>query len=72
MLYTPISMEEIFPTKTQSYKTVTYEGKMVYIIEDESGNVQIERLISTNPQDYLNHSYSPGTVLKGDAVQHVK
>jgi len=73
MLYTPLAVEDIFPTEEKAkVKLVQYEGRMVYVSEGESGEIQLERLLSTNPNDYLNQSYNPGTILKSDAIQHIK
>jgi len=73
MLYTPLAVEDIFPVKEQaSVKLVQYEGKMVYITENELGEIKLERLLSTNPKDYLISSYTPGTILKRDTIQHIK
>lgn len=73
MLYTPLAVEDIFPAQGQtSVKLVQYEGKMVYITENELGEIQLERLLSSDPKDYLNQSFLPGTILKRDTIQHIK
>ena len=43
------------------YKSYTLEGSLV------SGNMyKVERIISTNPRDYLNEEISPGKIITVD------
>jgi len=73
MLYTPLAVEDIFPTADKpAVKLVQYGGKMVYITENDLGEIQLERLLSSDPKDYLNQSFIPGTILKRDTIQHIK
>lgn len=72
VLYTPISHDDIFLQDGKRFKLVTYQGKSLYVTENELGELQVEQLVSSDPQDFLNASYSPGAVLKNEFVQQMK
>ena len=56
MLYTIVPLEEIFQADcTANFETISLENSYLQI--DKTGTVQ--RLISTDPADYLNPSYQP-------------
>ncbi len=56
MLYTIVPLEEIFQADcTANIETISLQNSFLEI--DRSGMVQ--RLISTDPADYLNPSYQP-------------
>ncbi|WP_042223719.1 YlzJ-like family protein [Oceanobacillus manasiensis] len=66
ILYTPLSQEEIFPQQedvTAKRQCVVHQGKSMYVEQKEDGSYQLLQLLSTDPQDYLNDSLSPGTIL---------
>lgn len=65
VLYTPLVEQDIFPSEEENQtKFVSYEGRMVQVSSLQSGQYRIEQLISTNPTDYLNESYLPGTIIR--------
>ncbi len=68
VLYTPMSVEEIFPSEAQQYKTISIQGKMVIAQQREDAQLQLVQLLSTDPQDYLQPSFSPGTIIKNDYI----
>lgn len=72
VLYTPLSYHEMFPEQMEGYKYVTYQGRTLYVKETEHGELQLVQLMSTDPQDYLNTSLTPGTILKNEFVQQRK
>lgn len=43
---------------------IIYKGQLVECLKNNNGNYQIVRLISTNPNMYLNKNYMPGTILE--------
>lgn len=51
---------------------VQYHGKFVYATKTETGEMQLVRLLSTNPQDYLHHSLQPGAILQNEFIQFMK
>lgn len=66
ILYTPLSESDIFPQSNEhllNRECITYEGKMVIAERNESGSYQMIQLLSTDPQDFLNAKYSPGSIL---------
>ncbi|MCM3769380.1 YlzJ-like family protein [Priestia aryabhattai] len=67
ILYTMMPQELIFQ---QSYlqeqsqpKLINHNGIPVIVEENEHKQQQIVRVLSTNPQDYLNENYYPGQIL---------
>ncbi|MBP1968047.1 hypothetical protein J2Z83_000139 [Virgibacillus natechei] len=66
ILYTPMSEAEIFPTSADEYgnrQIVSREGRSLYVEQTDDG-YQLLQLMSTDPQDFLNEKYSPGSILK--------
>ncbi|MCM3738992.1 YlzJ-like family protein [Oceanobacillus luteolus] len=59
-------LEEVYANKDEvkperSY--VTHEGKMFCIDKYPNGEYRLAQLISSNPSDYLNENYQPGSPL---------
>lgn len=66
ILYTPLCETDVFPIHEAdyaNYEYVSYEGKLLYVEKQADGSYQLIQLISTDPQDYLNKAYQPGTLL---------
>lgn len=66
ILYTPLCQTDIFPTNDNDlskYQFVSYQGKLLYVEEVDKGSYELLQLLSTDPQDFLNANYSPGTIL---------
>lgn len=65
VLYTIIPVEDIFrgvndaPTPT----LWSYRGRLVYVEEDQFGSGRVVRLVSTDPRDFLDPEFAPGTRL---------
>lgn len=65
VLYTPLVESDIFPsTESTERKLISYEGRSLRVTSLESGEYEVEQLLSTNPQDFLNESFSPGAIIK--------
>ncbi|WP_205520092.1 YlzJ-like family protein [Virgibacillus doumboii] len=67
ILYTPLSETDIFPGSDKDFTNrhcVTYQGKDMFVEETEDGKYQLLQLLSTDPQDFLNSDYNPGTILR--------
>lgn len=64
ILYTPLSQEEIFPEEeTTNRKFISYEGKTLCVDQLEDGAYSLVQLLSTDPEDYLDPTLSPGSIL---------
>lgn len=67
MLYTPLSEADIFPSSEKEFSNrhcVSYQGKELYVEQTEDGSYQLLQLLSTDPQDFMNSNYIPGTILR--------
>lgn len=65
ILYTPLSREDIFPADEERHqrKFISYEGKTLCVEQLENGSYSLVQLLSTNPQDYLDPTLMPGSIL---------
>lgn len=66
MLYTPMPLEIVFQNLGQDdIKMVNQikNGVPIQIMVSKDGTARIERILSTNPQDYLNAELQPGQVI---------
>lgn len=66
MLYTIIPYELIFEQKEDiknNYAEIMYENRHLLVEKMENGSYMILRLYSTNPIDYLDKRYSPGSII---------
>lgn len=74
ILYTPLSELDIFPTSEEDYtklRSISFEGKNMYVENMTDGNYKIIQLLSTDPNDFLNKNYTPGTLISyNDSEQH--
>ncbi|MFD2044160.1 YlzJ-like family protein [Ornithinibacillus salinisoli] len=67
ILYTPLSESDIFPHdpgESNNRECISYNGKQVFVERNNDGTYQLLQLLSTNPQDFLDANYTPGTLLK--------
>lgn len=64
ILYTPLAPEDIWPTdppvSLESCQTRMVSGRLCLIRVDTRGVPRLERLLSTDPQDYLDTRWQPG------------
>lgn len=69
MLYTIVPLETVFnvysdtPEQTVEATVFTIEGRSVVCHKDSRGQWRLHRLLSTNPNDYLDPRWQPGIVL---------
>lgn len=64
ILYTMMPQELIFPTQESEFgqqMEVTYDGVPVMVEQTEDHYYQIIRVISSNPDHFLDPKYTPGT-----------
>lgn len=67
IIYSPLPEEVIFQNQNQDeYKLINqvWNGIPVQIMVTKDGTARIERILSTDPQDYLNADLQPGQVLE--------
>lgn len=68
ILYTPMQLELVFDGLDQynpinSYQHVNVGNAMLITEDDGYGGKKIVRLISTDPKDFLNPQYTPGSLI---------
>ena len=68
VLYTPMSMDEIYPAPPSKQRIASYQGKTIIIEQTEHHQEQILQLISTDPNDYLQPNFMPGTVINKEPI----
>lgn len=62
ILYSIISQEDIFYEAPEETKLINKNGCWFEVKKSENGNI-INRIISTNPNDYLKSDYDIGNIL---------
>jgi hypothetical protein len=63
ILYTMMPSELIFPTEqveTSKQKLITYQGVSMLVEQTDADYVQVVRILSSDPQHYLNEQLCPG------------
>ncbi|PLS06573.1 YlzJ-like family protein [Neobacillus cucumis] len=63
ILYTMMPNELIFPTEMEAeskQKMITYQGVQMLVEPTDSEHVQVVRILSTDPQHYMNDQLCPG------------
>ena len=66
ILYTPLSEHDIFPTDQSTFdnrKVVNTNDQTMLVDSLGDGSYRIVQLLSTNPQDYLSQSLTPGEII---------
>ncbi|WP_087972853.1 YlzJ-like family protein [Oceanobacillus rekensis] len=66
ILYTPLAQNDIFPMDLSEYDkiaSVTYNGRTIHAERLQDGTYQIQQLLSSDPQDFLNTDFSPGRII---------
>ncbi len=64
ILYTPLCNEDIFPEEAgRNLQYIDYQGRKVFIDETE-GKATVVQLVSTNPHDYIDPTFSPGNEIE--------
>ena len=64
ILYTMMPEHLIFPTDMNEYgkqKLISYEGIPLLVNMDEGQMCTVIRVMSSNPSDFLNEKFAPGT-----------
>jgi len=66
IIYTPLPIESVLnnPEEHQpQYMEINYQGKKVIVESVDAYQAKIVQLISSNPNDYLDSSYTPGKII---------
>ena len=65
MIWSVIPEEIVFSdaAKDKPFRQVAYNGCQVIVRNHPNGKVEIISLLSSNPQDFLNSKYIPGTII---------
>ena len=64
ILYTPVPVELLFSGSSREFKEVVFGEAKIITEVDAEGTCRIVRLISCNPDDYLNPDLQPGCEIK--------
>ncbi|THE14527.1 ribonuclease [Bacillus timonensis] len=67
ILYTMMPQELIYPhtdMEDNQLKYVDLDGVSLAVSQSQNGEYTIERVMSTNPQHYLDGRYSPGQKIR--------
>ncbi|WP_077617873.1 YlzJ-like family protein [Bacillus sinesaloumensis] len=67
ILYTMMPQELIYPqteTESSNLKYVDIEGVSLAVSQGTNGEYTIERVMSTNPQHFLEGRYAPGQKIR--------
>ncbi|MCC3357414.1 YlzJ-like family protein [Bacillus sp. REN16] len=67
ILYTMMPQELIYPqteTEDNQFKYINVNGVSLAVSPSQSGEYTIERVMSTNPQHFLDGRYSPGQKIR--------
>ncbi|OEF98668.1 YlzJ-like family protein [Desulfuribacillus alkaliarsenatis] len=66
IIYTPLPIESVLnqtDIEEPNYTEMDYQGKKVIVESIDSYQAKIVRLISSNPNDFLNANYTPGKII---------
>lgn len=72
ILYTMMPQELIFPNDVESFsrqQTVTYQGVSLIVEQTDSQNVQVVRILSSDPQHYLDERICPGAKISCASIE---
>lgn len=71
IIYSPVPLEQIFAgieDEVKPLKEMHVDGLIMQVEQVNESEARIVRLISPNPQDYLNPKYTPGQLIKWQLV----
>lgn len=70
VLYTPLSYDDIFPSENDELQLITFMGKSLYVKKNEQNQLEVVQLLSTNPNDFLQRQFQPGTIVYDENVHN--
>ncbi len=70
LLWTIYPMQTVMSgqTDTPRRREISRDGRLLMVSEAQDGNYRIERLISTDPADYLDPQWQPGRIIPSDGT----
>lgn len=65
ILYTPLSREDIYQQELnhEAYSLIQYQDRLCYAEKLSDGQYRLLQLLSTDPNDFLEESFVPGTII---------
>ncbi|GAB2551016.1 YlzJ-like family protein [Gracilibacillus alcaliphilus] len=65
MLYTPLGYDDIYGADQWlgDYEFIRFQGKQCCVQKLSNGEVRMIQLLSTNPNDYLLDTFTPGNII---------
>lgn len=65
VLYTPMAFEDIFPSGEEENPVGErwVAGRLCLVRQSKDGSPRLERLLSTDPNDYLDPRFQPNSVI---------
>ncbi|WP_419888502.1 YlzJ-like family protein [Neobacillus niacini] len=72
ILYTTMPQEFIYPPETDTFtkqQTVTFQGVSLIVEQTDSQNVQVVRILSSDPQHFLDERICPGAKISCASVE---
>ncbi|HBK69602.1 MAG TPA: hypothetical protein DEB05_14520 [Firmicutes bacterium] len=54
---------DVDPEEEEVYKEIEFEGKKFLVTVDNRGEQRITRLLSTDPNDFLDPRWTPGNMI---------
>jgi len=65
MMHTIMPLESVFPQPEMAaqYKYINSSGVDMMVEQLPNGQKRIERILSTNPLDFLNPMFQPGNII---------
>lgn len=67
ILYTPLTHQEIFQGQVNyapQLECISYKGKMLSAEKLPDGSYRVERVLSSDPMDFLSPDLFPGKILQ--------
>lgn len=74
ILYTMMPQELIFPAETESanqQRLVSYQGVTLLVEQTDQQNVQVVRIMSSDPQHFLDQRICPGSKISFADLQGI-
>jgi hypothetical protein len=72
ILYTMMPQELIYPNDADAFskqQTVTFQGVSLIVEQTDSQNVQVVRILSSDPQHYLDERICPGAKISCASIE---
>jgi hypothetical protein len=72
ILYTMMPQELIFPIDSESFskqQTITYQGVSLLVEQSDAQNVQVVRILSSDPQHFLDERICPGAKISCASIE---